>query len=185
MSEAPPVPFKLRVLRALTAALKEITPANGYQHDLADFTAADGVEQERVFRGRSEFGDNDPIPMISILEGVGPADELTESSQDTSAGEYDWPILIQGFLEDDPVHPSDPAYPLLADVRRRLAVEKVRKPVGGHQPDPFGLGGGRNRITRVSIGSGVVRPADQISARTYFWLTLTLRVVDNAAEPFS
>jgi hypothetical protein len=46
-----------------TEALKEITVANGYAHDLA--TSA--------FRGRVIFGENDPVPMVSILRGSDPA----------------------------------------------------------------------------------------------------------------
>jgi len=180
-----PLPFKLRALTALTGIIKEITPDNGYVCDLADFDPGDGVDQERVFRGRAWFGDNDPIPMVSVLEGVSPADEVDEPPVDTTTGEYDWPLLIQGFVDDDPEHPTDPAYLLLADVRRRLAVEKRRKAPGSHQPDPLGLGLGKNRITKISIGPGVVRPADDVSSRAYFWLTVILRVVDNASDPYA
>jgi hypothetical protein len=37
-------PFKLRLLKAITGALKEVTPANGYLNDLADFDPGDGVD---------------------------------------------------------------------------------------------------------------------------------------------
>ena len=73
-----PLPFKLRVLRAVTATLKTITPANGYFYDLSDDTDPDALHPTRVFRGRAWFGDNDPIPMLSVLEGVNPADEVAE-----------------------------------------------------------------------------------------------------------
>ena len=42
-------PVRLRVLKAMTECLKDITPANGYHTDL----------KGQVFRGRVIFGDND------------------------------------------------------------------------------------------------------------------------------
>lgn len=177
------VAFQLRALRALTAAIKEITPDNGYLNDLSDFTD-DAGDHERVFRGRAWFGEDDVLPMVSILEGTTPAGEVSEPPVDTTSGEYDWEILVQGFVNDDPAHPTDPAYSLRADVRRRLAVERIRKQVGSHQLDPFGMGAGKNRITGLVIGTGVVRPADDVSAKAYFWMTLKLRVFENAADPF-
>jgi len=175
------LPFKLRVLRALTDSLKQITPANGYVTDMADFND-NGALTARVYRGRAWFGDDDPIPMISILEGVHPADEVAEPPADTPVAEYDWPIMIQGFVDDDPLNPTDPAYLLLADVRKRLAWERKRKlPTDPTEADPLGLGLGKNRITKLSFGAGVVRPADDVSARAYFWLSTTLRIVDDAS----
>lgn len=186
MAELFDKPFKLRALQAVTDSIKSISPAGGYVSDLSDDVSVDAEHPERVFRGRAWFGDNDPLPMVSVLEGTSPADEVAEPPADTTAGEYDWPILVQGFIKDDPVNPTDPAYFLLADVRRRLAAEMVRKlPNGRGAPDPFGLGAGRNRITKVKIGSGVVRPVDDVSATSYFWLTVILRIVDNAAEPYA
>ena len=176
------LPFKSRVLNALTAALKGIHPDAelDYYTDMRDF---DG-DRSRVFRGRAWFGESDPLPMISILEGVSPADEVAEPPVDTTTGEFDWPLTIQGFVDDDPLNPTDPAYLLLADVRQCLAAERVRKVPGGRMPDPLGLGiDGKNRITSITIGPGVVRPADDVSSKAYFWLSLVVRVVDNAAAP--
>jgi len=179
-------PFKLRALKALTDALKEITPDNDYVSDLADFDPGDGVTTARVYRGRAWFGDSDPIPLVSILEGVSPADEVAEPPIGAVASEYDWAILVQGFVDDDPDNPTDPAYQLMADVRQRIAVEQVRKVEGSRsQHDPLGLGRGKNRIEKITIGSGVVRPADDVSAKAWFWLSLNLRVVENAADPYA
>lgn len=180
-------PFKLRALHALTDALKTITPANGYVSDLSDFDPGDGVAQARVFRGRAWFGDDDPIPMVSVLEGTSPADEVDdEPPVDTTTGEYDWTLLVQGFVNDDPQNPTDPAYVLMADVRRRLAAERKRKATGTHQFDPLGLGlAGKNRIVGLTIGPGVVRPTDDVSSKAYFWMTIVLRIVENASEPYS
>jgi hypothetical protein len=182
-------PFKLRVLRALTDTLKEITPANGYVSDMADFDPGDGVDTARVFRGRAWFGESDSLPMLSILEGVDPADEVAEPPVDTPVSEYDLQLLIQGFVTDDPQNPTDPAYVLLADVRKRLAAEVKRKMVGDPtERDIFGLkaaGSSRNEITGLRFGTGVVRPADDVSSNAWFWLSVTIRVVDHAALPYA
>jgi len=179
----PIVPFKLSILRAMTESLKAITPANGFGSNLADFDPGDGIMTARVFRGRPWFGDDDPIPLVSILEGTSPADELFEQEVDQSTGAYDWPLLVQGFVDDDKNNPTDPAYFLMRDVRKKLADEKKRVKPGRHTPDPFGVstyaptGCG---IERLIIGPGVVRPADDVSAKAWFWLTLTLRIVETA-----
>jgi len=183
-----PLPFKLRVLRALTDCLKTITPANGYVFNMADFDPGDGVMTSRVYRGRMAFGDDgdgggDPLPMISVLEGVSPADENGDAPYDCTVGEYDWDLLIQGFVEDDKQNPTDPAYLLLADVRQRLAEERQRKSPN----DPtsrFILGFEEDQITSLSFGFGVVRPADDVSAKAWFWLPVQLRIVDNASDPY-
>jgi hypothetical protein len=181
-------PFKLRVLKALTATLKEVTPANGYVNDLADYDPGDGVAMARVYRGRAWFGESDPIPMLSILEGFDPASEVAEPPVDTPVAEYAWDLLVQGFVDDDPAHPTDPAHVLLADVRRRLAVEVKRRKTGDPtERDIFGLksaGDSHSEITSLRFGAGVVRPADDVSAKAWFWLRITLDIVDNATAPY-
>ena len=179
-------PFKLRAQRALTAALKTIVPDEGYVNDLADYDPGDGEMLARVYRGRAWFGDSDPIPMVSILEGIEPGEEVAEQPALSQSGDYWWPLLIQGWIDDDPLNPTDPAYVLLADVRRRLFVEKARTAPGTRQPDPFGLGiAGRNKILGMRIGAGVVRPADDVSSKAWFWLTLALRVVEAGDAPYA
>lgn len=181
-------PFKLRVLKALSASLKQITPDNGCIYDLTDFDPGDGVDQERVIRGRDWFGATDPIPMVSILEGVAPGDEVAEPPQPIADAEIDWQILIQGWVVDDPVHSTDPAYRLLADVRRRLKYESKRTlPGDPSERDIFGLrsaGPSLSQVTGFRFGTGVVRPADDVSANAWFWLSATIRIVEDSANPY-
>lgn len=178
-------PFKLRVLKALSDIIKEVNPANGYTVDLSDFDPGDGAMMARVFRGRPWFGDTDPIPMVSILEPIEEADYLFTPAADADDGSYEWPLLVQGFVNDDPQHPTDPAYVMMRDVRRRLVAEKRRKKVGMNTTDPlgsseFGLPG--CRVTDMRISSGKVRPADDVSAKAYWWLVVTLSVTESAEE---
>lgn len=171
--------FRLRVLRALTACLQEVTIANGYQHDIS----------AAVFRGRDIFGgEDDPVPMVSILEPPLPIDQLVSPSLSTGS-KGDWDLLIQGFVKDDHQNPTDPAHALMADVKKRLAIEKRRKRVNSSgTPDPFGMGfnnGKGNVVTDIIIGPGVVRPpGDGISNKAYFWLTLTLKIAEDIEQPF-
>ncbi|PZR90338.1 MAG: hypothetical protein DI537_19170 [Stutzerimonas stutzeri] len=177
-------PFRLRVVKALSACLEEITPANGYGHDL---TGA-------VFRGRDLFGgEDDPVPMVSILEPPLPIDPIVPPplAKDSYG---DWDLLLQGFCRDDIANPCDPAYRLLADVKRRLVIEKkrARSPSGlpgRGTPDPLGLGinpnGVSNVVSQLIIGPGVVRPpGDGISDKAYFWLTLTVKIAEDIEQPF-
>lgn len=181
-------PFKLSLLIALSDSMKQITVANGYHHDLKDVVEADGVTIPRVFRGRTWFGDTDPLPMLSMLEGVNPVEEVAEPPIVQPTAEYDWPITLQGWTIDDPLNPTDTGHLLLADVRRRLAYEVERKMPGDPTTrDILGMrsaGWVRNRVEALRFGSGVVRPADEVSNKTWFWLTVIPRIVDNPKFPF-
>jgi hypothetical protein len=159
-------PYRLRVLKALTVALEEIVPTNHTQNLCG-----------RVFRGRDMFGEDDPVPMLSILEAV---DEKALLQPPTSATVYQgpWELLIQGFVDDDRVHPSDPAEFLMADVKARLIKERIR----ARDDNILGMGG---TVTGLEISQGVVRPPDDISGKAYFWLRLTLKIVENLADPYA
>lgn len=165
-------PVRLRVLMKLTAALAEINPADGYHNDLrpTEDTPA------RVFRGRVIFGDTDPLPMVSILEVPIPPEQLP-SAPDNSARKGGWDLMVQGFVDDNPEHPTDPAQYLLADVVRRLAVEKRKN----RDFKLFDMG---NTVTDMAIGVGVVRPPDELSAKAYFWLPLTLTIAEDLLDPY-
>jgi hypothetical protein len=135
---------------------------------------------EQVYRGRTIFGENDPLPLISILEVPIPLDQTPApaNSEFSSGG---WELMIQGFIEDDPEHPTDPAHYFMADVKKRLAIER-RKALEMVAADGIlGLG---NHITGIRIGAGVVRPPDEISAKAYFWLTITLDMVEDLSDPY-
>jgi len=179
-------PFRLRVKKALTAAIKTVTPANGYVADLADFTKTSGKAQRRVFRGRLQFGDNDPIPMVSILEHPRALDALLAPDHDSQrVGE--WDLLIQGFADDDFEDPTDNADMLVADVIKCLAKEGKRKGgSNGREPNILGLGSTMPCVTKLAIGSPVVRPADGVNSdKAFFWFTLTLTLAEDVEQPFA
>jgi hypothetical protein len=163
-------PVTLRVLKAMTAALEEITPDNGYACDFAG----------RVFRGRIRFGPSDPVPMLCILESPIPLEQLPPPV-DSSEGYGPWELVIQGFVKDDKLNPTDPAHVALADVRRRLAIERRKTSWDRPENGIFGMG---RFIHKMYIGRGVVRPPDEASEKAYFWLQVTLDIVEDMADPY-
>jgi len=154
-------PFPLQVLKALTSSLEEITIAGGYRHDLPG----------RVFRGRMLYGDGDPIPMLSINSPPMPPEDI-EPPRGSQINKTTLDLLIQGFVADDIQNPTDPAYLLLDDVQKRLAVERSRD--DGY--DVLGFGA---RV-QMSVGQGVVRSPDSVVSDTaYFWLPIALEFAED------
>ena len=157
-----PDPFRLQLLKAITDAIKAITPANGYEHDLS----------QAVFRGRVIFGPNDPIPMVSILEAP-----LQPDSYDTPRDDKDiygeLQLLVQGFVVDDDENPTDPAHKLLFEVKKALAATKNRGNILGLGP----------KVDKLMLGQGVCRPADgQVSDKTYFWLPVSVEFIEDLSS---
>jgi len=131
-----------------------------------------------IFRGRVEFGDNDPLPMIVLIEPPIPMELATVPLASPHSVE-NWDILIQGFVEDDPLNPTDPAHYLLADVEKAIGVHKEQ-----NQSNPkLGFGDRANTVEDILVGQPKVRPADEISAKAYFWLPVSLKVYRNLANP--
>lgn len=163
-------PFRLEVQKRLSAMLEEIAIADGYQTDLAG----------AVFRGRSVFGDETALPAISILEAPIPLEQLT-APRDAPLSSGQWEIVLQGWVRDDKKNPTDPAHVLMADVKKRLAIERKKANARRDEDGIFGMG---RSVTGLQIGPGVVRPPDDISVRAYFWLTITLEIAEDMEQPY-
>src|SRR5690606_31751898 len=121
-------------------------PENGYEFDLS----------ESVFRGRSLVGADDPVPLVTLVESLRPepgraAGHLDEIRRDV------WPLIVQGWVDDDTDHPTDPAYQLMAAVEKRLweVAEQNERGLAVH-PDIYLLGD--RLIANLSFGPGVVVP---------------------------
>lgn len=166
-------PLRLRILKALSDSLSqavfEYTPEGGSPWDPVSL-------EDRVFRGRVVFGEDDPLPMLSILEAPIPVDQVP-SPPDSPDSTGAWELLIQGFVPDDHKNPTDPAHFLMAAVKVRLAAERKRNA----DYDILGFG---KHVTGLRIGVGVVRPPDEISGKAYFWLNIALDLVEDLSAPF-
>lgn len=171
---------RLRTLKALTDHLKsEVTPANGYQHDLS----------EAVFRGRMYFGEDDPLPCVSLLDNSDPDRAPRRAGYhdriDAPVANEGWTILLQGWTVDDKANPTDPAELLMADVRKALAkVLQGHSMQTGRLAHPnFMLGG---LIEGMTMEPGVVRPpAEGVSSRAFFWMRVTLQFVEDQNDPYA
>lgn len=163
-------PYRLRVLKAITAELETITVANGYKFDMAG----------KVFRGRLYYGEDTPVPFLSLIESN---DQNTDASQYNPDGatykKTSLYLLLQGFLafdRDEMTDPTDSAHRLSADTSQCLSRVRAR----GYPKFLPGL----QTITDVVIMPPVVRPADEISATTYFWQLLKLDMAEDLRNPY-
>lgn len=158
--------IRLQILKALTDHLKGITPANGYPYDLSN----------AVFRGRLIFGEDSPLPMLSILEAPR-SNAGVEGGEYLSARSETWNLLLQGWVNDDPENPTDPAYGLMDAVETRLSLIVKTKDDGSgraHDKAVFLLGG---LIGSLQFGPGVVRPpAEGVSSKAFFYLPVRVNL---------
>lgn len=178
------IPLRLEIMRALTNALKDINPLNGFEFDLQDEYTPDNEPRPRVVRGRLHIGDDEPLPMVSLLEPPMVAQPTDTSKQVGNTLRHgNWDIIIQGWVRDDPVNPTDAAYQLEAEVRCRLAMEMKRsdaRPGSSSGRNYFGLG---NKILNMTVGLPVVRPNEHVSEQAVFYLVLTLQISEDMSAP--
>lgn len=183
--------LRLTIQKRLTAYLEgEVSVANGYQHDLAG----------KVFRGRTKYNHEEDggvgVPLLSILESPD-ADRFPlrtgyQDGVESATQREGYVLLVQGWVENDSVNPTDPAYPFLADVKKALArlaeaetVYGARGPVHNPRfnPETYMLGG---LISGLTIEPGTVRPPmEQVSSNAFFWLRVVLQVVEDTNDPYS
>lgn len=178
-----PVSRKLAIMRALCTHLEGITRANGYEFDLAPTTEEDGSITRRVYRGRAVFGDDTPIPCLSVLEGPIPDREPVAVDMEQVVQSQDWVIFVQGWTQTVENFPTDPCYQLMAAVQRRLSeIISLRKSGLPYDPAIYKFGGAS---VSVAIGPGVVRPPqDQVSSRAFFYLPVVIRLSVDVSQPF-
>lgn len=167
-----PDPFRLRVHKALTVVLEGAVYTD-YRGTVTPMTG-------RVKRGRAVFGEETPVPLLSILESPIPQDPDRPPVRGTTF-QGDWELVVQGFVPDDEDNPTDPAHILMAEVKKVLAEEKAKSNLEHGSTGILGFDG---LVDDLYIGPGVVRPPDELSDKAYFWLTLTLKVIEDYRAPY-
>lgn len=182
------VPLRLQIIRALTEVIKQVNPTNlmipgdvtsRYEFDLRDDTET-APARPRVTRGRLHLGDNDPLPMVAIIEPPMAIEGVsTQKQPDNTARAGQWDLIVQGWHKDDPWNPSDVGYQMMQEVRYAIAKEKKR----GRNGDTMILGFDQTKIQNMTIGAPVIRPNEYISEQAVFYFLLTLTICEDTASP--
>lgn len=178
------ISMKQKLLLRLTEHLEGVNPDwTDLPGDMAGETCPFDL-RGAVFRGRLIFGDDDNPPFIALLEASRQIDPNSVGQSKLTQDES-WTLLIQGFAADDPKHPTDPAYLLLAWVQMRLAritTDKANGGRGGQYPNEWRLGG---LTANIGYQIPIVRPGkDDVSDTAYFYLPISVGVVTDLTQPF-
>jgi hypothetical protein len=139
-----------------------------------------------VFRGRTAFGSEDPMPCVSILEGRKPEDasETPVAMEDKLTRYEPWHLLVQGFIQDDPKNPTDNLYNFKALVEQQLSLIVALDSRGNVvNSAAFRLGG---LVDDMILPPGIVRPAIATTGQVEsFYLPIIVRYSINPANPFA
>lgn len=165
---------QLLILKRLTDHIAGVTPANGYDYDLAG----------KVYRGISKFGADQPLPFVSILESMRPDQRTVDGGLEKLHRKESWELLIQGWVDENREYPTDDLYGLKGCVEKRIAeivaMDNFGNPV---YPAVFRLGG---LIVELKIGPGVVRAATpQVGGAEAFYLPIIVVYAINLADPYA
>ena len=162
--------LRLRILKALTDELSKISVSDGYNNDL----------EGHVFRGREHFSEDDPIPLVSVFEKVD-ADNYGATANGSGKAKTEIELRLQGFVEDDPYNPLDPAYRLLGDLQRCMTRASLNRNQMGER-DILGMGG---RVIDMHIGQGAAAPPNnEVSSFAFAFLPVKLVFVEDREKPF-
>lgn len=176
-----PVSIKLAIMKALTDVLHDsINGGEEYHHDLASVPNS-------VQRGRLLYGDDDPVPLVGIVEP--PVNDLSFFAGMNGETRADnWRLIIQGWVQDDRIHPTDKAYDLAADVEKALSriidtSSPSRSGMGTAKPtypDDYMLGG---LIGGLRIEQPICRPAqDGVSSKAFFYIPIVIQVATDIGK---
>jgi hypothetical protein len=166
-------PKRLVIVKHVCAHLQaQVAVANGAHYDL------DNV----VYRGRSTFSEDDPLPAISILDTLNPDRDTRPNNTTRSVQTETYALLVQGWVPEDRENPTDPAHRLMADVKKALAMFMDPRDRSNYlMPTPDAPGG---LVLSMEIEPGIVRPPDQVSSRAYFYLRFLVTFKESLADPY-
>lgn len=153
---------RLKILKALSVQLADVTVANGYRTDV-----------QKVYRGKTTLGSNNPLPCITIIEAPTPDDQPFRAAEGVKQKD-NWYLFVQGFVKDDPDNPTDPAHDFLADVKRCLSRNFDANSA------EYMLGG---LAASFRMEPGTCAPPGEVSPTAYFWLRLEVGVAEDLRDP--
>lgn len=170
--------WQLAILKAMTLHLQGIIPPD-YDFDLST----------SVFRGRLIYGDDDPTPLVSIVEHLSADVTVDVAGHNRIDRSETWVLLVQGWLTHTPNNPTDDAYNLKAAVEKRLSMCIEMDPATGDPkfPSVYMLGFHKKCITNMTIGPGVVSVAVRAEAsnKAFFYLPVGIGLATKINEPFA
>lgn len=148
--------------------LTEITVANGYNYTLA-----------AAYRNRNKFGEEMKLPSVALLENFNP-DRLPDiiGGMALPKHTYEQQYLLNGWVADDATgdEPGDGAHRLLGDVKKALGKLITRE---AEREGYFG-----KLAIKLRLEPGVVRPPDENSSKAFFWMRISLELVEKVGDPY-
>lgn len=172
---------RLAVLKALSTHLADRLKGNApYTVDI----------HKRVYRGAGYLDDEMSHPVLSIVEDPDadryPAQAGKSADTGGAVQKDDWQLLVIGRIVKGQSFETelDPGYEFMAQVKMCLSEIKQKfDPASGALINPQALLGGL--ISDIMLEPGTVRPpAEQQSRYAYFWLRVTLNMVENLNDPY-
>lgn len=162
----PELPLRVRILKRIQEQMSaDIIAGSTYFHTLAN----------RVYVGRTRFDLNDEVPFVTIMEvPVAPEQMQQERGAASTAGK--WELIVQGFAQESEDRAcrflTERAYMLEQDVRCWLLANLVKSQMDS-SPGPSSVFGFRE-IHRIEVVRGIVRPDEEQSTVSTFYIPLTI-----------
>lgn len=182
------IPLRLRILRNLSEALETINPTtlgeDGQPLYKGEIMNAPLDMRGKVFRGRNKLGDSDPEITLAILES--PQQPDLSRQPVTADKSYDnWELLIKGDVVDNKKNPTDDCHILMAAVKQCLNLERQRITGPNRQLGSSNILHMQGAVVSLEVSPGIVRPSEEnISPFSFFWLVVTLRIVEDRSNPY-
>jgi hypothetical protein len=158
----PETPMQVRVLEALQVKLESITKGDCYSYTL----------KGHVHIGRTLFDEQDPLPIVSILEVPLPAEQRAVP-RGAAGVSGPWEMFIQGWVTEPnrtAKFMTRQAYYLKNDIIQCLTSERQKFNDLMNSAPILGI----REITDIQVDRGVVRPDDERSSTALFWVPLTI-----------
>lgn len=182
------IPLRLRILRNLSETLETINPTtlgeDGQPLYKGEIFGQPLDLRNAVFRGRNKLGDESPQITVAILES--PQQPDLSRQPDSADKSYDnWELLIKGDIVDDKKNPTDNCHILMAAVKQCLNLERKRQTNTIPQLGSSNILHMQGAVDRLDVSPGIVRPSEEnISPYSFFWLVVTLRIVEDRSNPY-